>query len=414
MNGSLNKPMNSEKYRIIDALSIPVFYVIGLCSVLYFRLGTELHVIWALVVPLLLIVLYGTIHFIRGMYGQSGERAVDNVYYLGFLFTVTTLGVALYRYQISVPESQDQDVRQIIGDLGVGLSTTIVGLLGRIVLGLISQEPTGNSVDDMKIAGHIRQEWIKSIESSRDMIVKLSETIKRINRQTAEMAEETQGLFEKTSEGISSSAKSLENRITEIRISEEIFVSALNPAFNRLAMSANTIAAQIESIKVNPNIIDESITKAFIPLQESIRDMGRVIKNIDSSIASLSARSKDIDDLAESTGRIMENLGKLGRWSKEISVNYERLAGINVSIKDTTDAVNRINPSIDQFRKEIAATHEKYKESVESMTDAMSAIREHSEEISRLIQGVGDDFADAMGKLVKSANLSISGGDTDG
>ena len=60
---------------------------------------------------------------------RRDDRAADNLYYLGFIFTVCALGVSLYRFSVA----DDGRIADIVGDLGVGISTTVFGLFLRVL-----------------------------------------------------------------------------------------------------------------------------------------------------------------------------------------------------------------------------------------------------------------------------------------
>lgn len=63
------------------------------------------------------------------------ETAGDNCYYLGFLFTLSSLAVTLYRVN-SVSEAsgaQQFDIAEVISGFGVALTSTIVGVLLRVL-----------------------------------------------------------------------------------------------------------------------------------------------------------------------------------------------------------------------------------------------------------------------------------------
>lgn len=63
------------------------------------------------------------------------ETAGDNCYYLGFLFTLSSLAVTLYRVN-NVSETsgvQQFDIAEVISGFGVALTSTIVGVLLRVL-----------------------------------------------------------------------------------------------------------------------------------------------------------------------------------------------------------------------------------------------------------------------------------------
>ena len=51
----------------------------------------------------------------------------DNIYYLGFLFTLVSLAYTLYKFT-----STDNEIDQIIKNFGIALSTTLIGVVGRV------------------------------------------------------------------------------------------------------------------------------------------------------------------------------------------------------------------------------------------------------------------------------------------
>ena len=71
------------------------------------------------------------------------DQAGDNSYYLGLLFTLTSMAFALYDFRaMTQGGASSSGVQQIVANFGIALSTTIVGILLRVVLhrcGLIPQ-----------------------------------------------------------------------------------------------------------------------------------------------------------------------------------------------------------------------------------------------------------------------------------
>jgi hypothetical protein len=80
--------------------------------------------------PNVLILLYAVFIGLQPKPNRSPSDA-DNLYYLGFLYTVVSLGVALIQSANSTDSSPQMS---IIGSFGLALSTTIVGLVARTVL----------------------------------------------------------------------------------------------------------------------------------------------------------------------------------------------------------------------------------------------------------------------------------------
>jgi hypothetical protein len=56
------------------------------------------------------------------------DQLGDNCYYLGFLYTLTSLGWALYKF------AQFNDIADIISNFGLALISTVVGIMARVVI----------------------------------------------------------------------------------------------------------------------------------------------------------------------------------------------------------------------------------------------------------------------------------------
>ena len=65
------------------------------------------------------------------------EQMGDSFYYLGFLYTLTALAVSLFGIE--------EDINELLKNFGIAITTTLVGLIGRIILSQFRE-----SLDEMK------------------------------------------------------------------------------------------------------------------------------------------------------------------------------------------------------------------------------------------------------------------------
>ena len=86
-------------------------------------LGSEL--VCALAVTLMLV--YGVVAYRVPAVRIRLDRLGDNFYYLGFIFTLASLSAALVQMRSGI------EVEAVLGNFGVALITTIVGIAGRVV-----------------------------------------------------------------------------------------------------------------------------------------------------------------------------------------------------------------------------------------------------------------------------------------
>lgn len=78
-----------------------------------------------------IIVAFAAIHFIRSK--AEAFRAADDFYYLGLLFTLVSLIYVLVRVFV-LGEGGGERTQQLIGNFGIALVSTVVGILVRVVL----------------------------------------------------------------------------------------------------------------------------------------------------------------------------------------------------------------------------------------------------------------------------------------
>lgn len=380
--------------RAWDHVLFVAIFLLGAAITVALRLGTSMDILWVLLFPLSFMGIY--MYLVKtNRHRLRKDHAADNVYYLGFLFTIITLGTALIRYQTS----DNPDVTQIIGDLGIGLSTTVVGLLGRIVLGQYGQQPA--DIDE-----GVRTSLVRAAENLRKNFLIVGEEISRIQTATKQMVEETNTNLQTTSKGIAAASQRIESNLAAVSIPEDILAAKFSPAFDRLAEAVDAVIKRLDKVEVKPRILDEKLDKTLKPLMESISTLNKAIKGVDSSVTSLVRRSMDMAEIARTSSKIAENRERMIRWFDEITANQERLAGINKSLKDSAAAIDLLHPSMDRLKRDFGDAHGQYRQSIDAMIGTMSEANKRAGEMSQQIQRLGDEFAAAMEKLITSANKS--------
>src|SRR6266567_5817094 len=84
------------------------------------------------------------------------DQAGDNLYYMGFLFTLTSLGVSLYQF------SATRAAEEIVQNFGIAIASTIAGIGLRVIFNQMRRDP---------------------IEVERTMRLELAEAARRVRRE---------------------------------------------------------------------------------------------------------------------------------------------------------------------------------------------------------------------------------------
>jgi ElaB/YqjD/DUF883 family membrane-anchored ribosome-binding protein len=86
------------------------------------------------VVPVLIMIAYAVLLGAR-LFRLRDDQAGDNLYYMGFLFTLTSLAVSLHQF------SAAGSAEQIVQNFGIAIASTIAGITLRILFNQMRRDP---------------------------------------------------------------------------------------------------------------------------------------------------------------------------------------------------------------------------------------------------------------------------------
>ena len=193
------------------------------------------------------------------------DVAADNVYYLGFLFTLTSLAIAL-----SI-DSADA----ILANFGVAIISTLIGIAARVGLNQMRVDPT-----DIEEASRLELSGATS-----KVKAELNETVRQLS-------EFRQISLQVMSEGYADVQKNVETISTQVLKSLEDLVEQSAKPLEEVA--ERTRAANTEAIKS----IDD-FTKSNKALTKSHKEMSAQIEQVSNALTSLSKHYSDtgiVDD----------------------------------------------------------------------------------------------------------------------
>src|SRR5436190_122066 len=109
--------------------------VFGMAFIVFAKLSA-LGQVEVTAIPIGILLAYAYVVFRWRQLMLRDDQSGDNLYYLGFLYTLTSIAVSLY--QFSLAESAQE---QIITNFGIAIATTIVGLALRVMFNQMRQDP---------------------------------------------------------------------------------------------------------------------------------------------------------------------------------------------------------------------------------------------------------------------------------
>ncbi|PVA07511.1 hypothetical protein DC363_02440 [Thalassorhabdomicrobium marinisediminis] len=283
---------------------------------------------------------YALTSWFSGKLMLEPEVLGDNCYYLGFLFTLASLGYTLY--QVAAPgqaTAQTDLLPEVISGFGVALSSTIVGVFLRVLLMQIRP-------DIMVRDRETRRELQDQV---RDFRVALSESVQDIRTFSTESIQMAVEREAKIAESINVAVKRAEGRIAE---SSGIITDTLKYTVERQSQTifediskavGDSTKTAVEEMQVGLTKIGESaksLSEAHIGALEEQRDNAAKTQEslaaIEDSLSSLSKSLRTLDDDLRDvpiTKSMASFKGKLTRSTNDLARLTERISEVSENVE---------------------------------------------------------------------------------
>jgi hypothetical protein len=239
--------------------------------------------------PVIVMALYACVVTLVPRTRLRFDQAGDNLYYLGFTYTLCSLAITLYRFHAT-----EGSADYIVSNFGIALATTIVGVVSRVWLHQMRDDP-------LELERETRSELTEAVSRLRaeiDQAVREFNHFNRTLQQSAQEAIEAQGNV--ALEALDKSTKQYAQlAVRAVGHLENCFVE-----FNKQATELNTNTAQIatafqafskriDDIEAPKDLLSEKLAPIFQRIAEAAEQTaGRVSseRQRNQSVAKLIAR----------------------------------------------------------------------------------------------------------------------------
>ncbi len=193
----------------LDKALLLLAFLVGVFGGLAIKL-LHVHPFVAAAFAAVVLVLYATLTFFTTHLQLEPEVIGDNCYYLGFLFTLTSLSITLYFVVQAGMAERAALIPEVISGFGIALSSTIVGVFLRVLMmqfrvDIVSRErETRLELDDA--ARRLRAELNGAIARMKDFTV---ESVQQASEREAKLRDATRIVVDEMSREIQSSAMNI-------------------------------------------------------------------------------------------------------------------------------------------------------------------------------------------------------------
>jgi archaellum component FlaC len=356
--------------------SLSPFY--GAVLFLAFVLLGATYIVWAKLagapgvqvtgIPLCLMLLYALALGFARYFRLRDDQAGDNLYYLGFLYTLTSLGVSLWQFSV------DEDAAAIVTNFGIAIASTILGVALRVVFNQMRQDP---------------------VEVERTARLELADAARQVKNELNATTFEITG-FRRAAQQMSEEALAETRTHTErvVNLLAEPFKTASEQTRDTFDKCATALMGKLEDTGKKLTTEQEKLASTAKNAASSLEDLERRLKAMqmpDGIIEIklqpfIGALTKAIDNHSKAAADQIANLQKtITEFDNTVSSGLTKV--INNHSKATADQIADLQKTFTQFDNTVRELGEHMSEAARARTGDQNLLRELS---SKLDAGVAE------------------------
>lgn len=237
------------------------------------------------------------------------DQAGDNVYYLGFLFTLISMAYALAQFSTETARS-GSGTELIITNFGIALSTTIVGIFLRVLMHQMRVDPADfesmTRIELTEAAGRVRaamenatldfaQLQDEAAQRGRDLLADMQAESTRVveafadqllaaNRQSLEAMRTSQVGFSQISAELSTTLR----EFVEASIQASHRLAAVEPPPRRIAEGLDRVTASFDRLAAGLGTLLQDVAAAGQANQSAMEALSTAVADIRSASQAIS------------------------------------------------------------------------------------------------------------------------------
>lgn len=344
-------------------------------------------------VPVFLMLLYAAVN--AGLPGLRvrNEQTGDNLYYMGFVFTLMSLGISLFKF------TGEASIEDIVRNFGIAIISTVSGILLRIMFNQMRRDPADIERAIRTELAELTRKVRTELDSSA---LEFSSYRRTSNQMLSEGFEEIARQAEKNGEAVRSAIEAMSLKATQtLQETADRLVATLDEthrqvseiAERNVAMAASMterLEGAIEKVIVRAaglsdamDKVTEKYSKARSPEEVLELNVAPAVEALRMVVdANVKALNEHAAGARDATKKVLAAIGPF----KQTAANLNQLAG---RIELANDASGRSTAAMGEVLGLIS-------ESVKATSDATTAHEKSQVQIAQLIENVSTAAASSQ------------------
>lgn len=319
-------------------------FILGVTGILALK-ANHAPQVWVTACPVILMAMYAALVFIPPIRLRPDQTG-DNIYYLGFLFTLISLGYSLHEFNTT------SGVDAIVQNFGIAIASTIAGVFGRVLLNQMRTDPWELE----------RSARLALVDSARNLRNELDNSVIEFNayrRQIQQAAGDgIRELQTIATEQLAGSTERLERMVQETTGRVEGVVGRWTETadnFNQksveMAGAMEHLSGRLEIVRAPAEIINEKMEPASAAVSRLATAADGAALNLQAALSRIEVGAGDLQTIVESSRDIVE----MARIQSEMLSNAgELLAAARRQVEQMDTASARFETGIAQTSNELA------------------------------------------------------------
>jgi len=304
---------------------------------------------------------------------MSLDRAGDNIYYLGLLYTLVTLSFSLF--QVFHPGHRAEAVFELVSAFGLALWSTILGMFLRVFVQQFRSDPAD-------IEKEVRADLAEAVRSLRTELYGMTADINSYRRASTQSIEELQGelssslrvIAQDASQGISETSKQLEQTTSKLGMLGTRQIEVFESLLKTVDTTIKDLVSRLQGIEIDP----KSVSSKFDSVADALM---RTTERIDERATAEQNAAQQLQKLASSVEELTSPA--MGQYLAEA---FDGITEMAVHANRANESLEALKAAIDSSRTKLTTTQAENTEALEALLTQMSKQAEMSERSTREVQ----------------------------
>jgi len=230
-------------------------------------------------VPLVLMAVYFIVSLAVAGFRLHNEQAGDNLYYMGFLFTLSSLGVSLYLF------AGETSIETIVRNFGIAVTSTIAGVTLRILFNQMRRDP----IDIERSVRHELAEMTRRVRTELDSSSREFSHYRRVSNQMLsegfeEIARQAERNGQEINKILEMLAKQAVTPINDAAAQLTATTSQLSEIIGTFGSAVENVGKKLEEIRSPEDVVRAELAPAIAAIKEMSEAQLQPLRNIEAAL----------------------------------------------------------------------------------------------------------------------------------